>query len=356
MTVLKLLRGAAQVLFFVIVYEALSLLSTALHLMVPGSILGLILVFILLQAGILKLSWIELGAGWLLAEMLLFFIPPAAGIIQYKSLLAADGLQIMLVIVLTSVLVMASAGMLTQLVGRGGKKAVHDEDADRSRIHPGHRSHLLGQQEALQALEAADPVPVRDYASSAVIVILSAFRIPYESYDTGGRWLAAMVGPATVALAVPMHKNAALLKKHALEISAGVAAGWITGTAGALLICRLFHLDVKLADSLMLRATTTPIALAITKIIGGISTLTAVFVLITGILGTMLGPLMIRWIRIRSEVAQGVLMGSSAHTAGTHKAFELGAVPGSIASIAMILSAFISLLLIPLLAGFAAAG
>jgi holin-like protein len=121
-TVLKLLRGAAQVLFFVVVYEALSLLSTALHLMVPGSILGLVLVFILLQAGILKLSWIELGAGWLLAEMLLFFIPPAAGIIQYKSLLAASGLQIMLVIVLTSVLVMASAGMLTQLVGRSRER------------------------------------------------------------------------------------------------------------------------------------------------------------------------------------------------------------------------------------------
>ncbi|CDN44614.1 Membrane protein, putative [Paenibacillus sp. P22] len=188
----------------------------------------------------------------------------------------------------------------------------------------------------------------------AIMAILALCRIPYETYNEGGRWLSAMVGPATVALAVPLHKNAALLKKHALEISAGVAAGWMTGTAAALGICRLFHLDRALADSLLLRATTTPIALAVSGMIGGISTLTAVFVLITGILGTVLGPLVIRWTRIRSEVAQGVLMGSSAHTAGAHKAFELGAVPGSIASVSMLLSAFLSLFLIPLVAGFAA--
>ncbi|ASS64978.1 MULTISPECIES: LrgB family protein [unclassified Paenibacillus] len=189
---------------------------------------------------------------------------------------------------------------------------------------------------------------------AAIMAILALCRIPYETYNEGGRWLSAMVGPATVALAVPLHKNAALLKKHSLEIAAGVAAGWMTGTAAALGICRLFHLDRMLADSLLLRATTTPIALAVSGMIGGISTLTAVFVLITGILGTVLGPLVISWTRIRSEVAQGVLMGSSAHTAGAHKAFELGAVPGSIASVSMLLSAFLSLFLIPLVAGFVA--
>ncbi|ASS64977.1 holin-like protein [Paenibacillus sp. RU4T] len=118
MNIASFLRGTAQMLFFVAVYEAMTLLSSLLSLPVPGSVLGLALVFILLRTGIIKLGWIELGAGWLLAEMLLFFIPPAAGLVQFGPLLAGSGLQILLVILISSVLVMISAGGLAQLAGR----------------------------------------------------------------------------------------------------------------------------------------------------------------------------------------------------------------------------------------------
>ncbi|AJY76748.1 LrgB family protein [Paenibacillus beijingensis] len=182
---------------------------------------------------------------------------------------------------------------------------------------------------------------------AVVICILGFGHIPYSSYDAGGRWLGKMIGPATIALAVPMYKNAAMLKKYALEIVAGVLGGWIIGVASALIISRLLNLDTSLIDSLLLRSTTTPIAIAITNMIGGISTLTAVFVIVTGILGSILGPMMIRAARIRSDVAKGILMGSSAHAAGTHKAFEFGAISGAIASIAMILTAFVSLAFVP---------
>lgn len=119
----NLLRGAAQMLFFVAIYEAMTLLSSALSLHMPGSVLGLALVFILLRTGVIKLGWIELGAGWLLAEMLLFFIPPAAGLIQFGSLLAGSGLQILLVILVSSVIDMISAGGLAQLAGRRRERA-----------------------------------------------------------------------------------------------------------------------------------------------------------------------------------------------------------------------------------------
>lgn len=180
-----------------------------------------------------------------------------------------------------------------------------------------------------------------------IICILGFGNIPYSTYNTGGQWLGKMIGPATIALAVPMYKNAAMLKKYALEIVAGVSGGWIVGVAAALIVSRMLDLDTSLIDSLLLRSTTTPIAIAITNMIGGISTLTAVFVIVTGIIGSVLGPFMIRAARIRSEVAKGILMGSSAHAAGTHKAFEFGAISGAIASIAMILTAFISLALVP---------
>ncbi|MGG4145059.1 LrgB family protein [Paenibacillus algorifonticola] len=185
----------------------------------------------------------------------------------------------------------------------------------------------------------------------AVIIILALGKIPYQNYNEGGHLLSSMVGPATIALAVPMYKNAAIMKKHAFEIITGVLSGWIFGMMAALLFSRSLELSDSLIDSLLLRSTTTPIALVINDMIGGISTLTAIFVLVTGILGTIIGPLVIRVARIRSDIAKGVLMGSSAHSAGAHKAFEFGLVPGSIASIAMIATAFISLALLPWLTG-----
>lgn len=112
----KITLGLVQVLFFVALFWTLNGLSVWLHLKVPGSILGLILVFLLLHFRVIKVEWVELGSKWLVAEMLLFFIPPAAGMMQFKDLLLGSGVQILLVIVVTSILVMVCAGVMTQFV------------------------------------------------------------------------------------------------------------------------------------------------------------------------------------------------------------------------------------------------
>ncbi|AJY77933.1 CidA/LrgA family holin-like protein [Paenibacillus beijingensis] len=110
------LKGVLQVIFFIVVFWLMNGLSELLHLKVPGSILGLVLVFLLLQFKIIKVEWIDLGATWLLAEMLLFFIPPATGLIQFQDLLLQNGLSILLVIVSTTLIVMLAAGILSQLI------------------------------------------------------------------------------------------------------------------------------------------------------------------------------------------------------------------------------------------------
>ncbi|MBU7315754.1 MULTISPECIES: CidA/LrgA family holin-like protein [Paenibacillus] len=109
-------KTLGQVLFFVLVSWLLNGLAALLHLPVPGSILGIILVFVLLQLKIIRIEWIDLGAKWLLAEMLLFFIPAAAGMIQYQSLLRDNGLPIMLVLVSSLIVVMLSAGLVAQAI------------------------------------------------------------------------------------------------------------------------------------------------------------------------------------------------------------------------------------------------
>jgi putative effector of murein hydrolase len=104
-----------------------------------------------------------------------------------------------------------------------------------------------------------------------------------------------------------------------------------------------------MVNSLIPRSVTTPIAMNISQIIGGVPNITAVFVIITGLLGTMLGPMIVKWFRIESEVARGVLLGTGAHGTGTSKAFEFSSLTGTISSISMIVSALLTLGIAPIL-------
>lgn len=180
-----------------------------------------------------------------------------------------------------------------------------------------------------------------------MIAMLLLLRIPYQTYDAGAQWLSSMIGPATVALAVPLYKHWDVLKKNGVVIVASTAIGACIAFVSSALFAKLAHLSPAVVDSLLPRSTTTPIAVAISGFIGGVPNLTAVFVLITGLLGMLIGPLVIRLFRIENEVARGVLFGTGAHAAGTAKAFEFGQISGTVSGIAMLLTAFITLCLAP---------
>ncbi|ANA79909.1 CidA/LrgA family holin-like protein [Paenibacillus glucanolyticus] len=108
---INILKGTLQVAGFMLLSIGMDKLAEWLHLGIPGSILGIAVVFILLEAKILRLEWIELGANWLLAELLLFFIPAAVGIMKYFPMLEAEGLQILVVVLFSTVIVMVSSGL-----------------------------------------------------------------------------------------------------------------------------------------------------------------------------------------------------------------------------------------------------
>ncbi|WP_410512708.1 CidA/LrgA family protein [Paenibacillus sp. BR2-3] len=88
-------------------------LTSLLHLPIPGSIFGMVLLFILLELGVVRLSWVEMGASWLLAELLLFFVPSAVGIMKYVTVLETDGLRVLAVVVIGTFVVMSCSGLLT---------------------------------------------------------------------------------------------------------------------------------------------------------------------------------------------------------------------------------------------------
>lgn len=141
-TMKNMAKGMLQIGFFIIVSLLMNWISSALHLPIPGSILGIFFIFFLLRTKIIKLEWVDLGSKWLLAEMLLFFIPPAAGMIQYKSLLVSSGLRILLVVLCSTVMVMIGAGIVAETITR--KKEKH-RDYRHSQSDSDHRD-LLGYQ------------------------------------------------------------------------------------------------------------------------------------------------------------------------------------------------------------------
>lgn len=129
---MKLLKIILQVAGLYLLLLLGNLLAELLHLPIPGSIVGLVLLFLLLKLNIVKVQWIESGASLLLSQLLLFFIPSAIGVIEYKSLFGIDGLKIIAVIVLSSLVVMACTGLSAEQVTRWKRGKKHESSYSRS--------------------------------------------------------------------------------------------------------------------------------------------------------------------------------------------------------------------------------
>ena len=179
--------------------------------------------------------------------------------------------------------------------------------------------------------------------------LLLGAHISYETYNSGAKWLNIMLQPATIAFAIPLYKYRAVLKKHAMEIIPSVVLGSVIAMLSSAWIAEGLNVDKQLIGSLIPRSVTTPIAMDISQLIGGVPSVTAVIVIMTGILGSILGPFVIQFFKIESEIARGVLFGTSSHAVGTVRAFQFSATTGTVACVSMILAAIITISTVQLL-------
>ncbi len=187
-------------------------------------------------------------------------------------------------------------------------------------------------------------------ATVALVAILILFDIPYETYMEGGDWVAAFLGPAVVALAVPLYKHRELLQKNLVPIAAGIVAGVIAGLVSGTLFTRWLGFTEELILTVLPKSLTTPVAMQVASTIGGIPSLAAVFVMVAGFTGILLGPYLLHLLNIDSPIGRGIGLGASAHGLGTAKAFEYGPEDASMSSVAMTLAAVLGALLSPLAA------
>lgn len=179
-----------------------------------------------------------------------------------------------------------------------------------------------------------------------VIIFLQVSGISLEAYNIGGDAIAMFLAPATTVLAYSIYKQAVLLKKYFIPIAVGCLAGSITSMVSACFLCRIFGLDDKLTASMIPKSVTTPIAMEVSSQLGGIVSVTVAAVVITGILGAMFSPLMIKIFKVRNRIAAGVAIGSCSHAVGTSKAIEIGEIEGAMSGVSIGISGIITVLIV----------
>ncbi|WAH35275.1 LrgB family protein [Alicyclobacillus dauci] len=182
-----------------------------------------------------------------------------------------------------------------------------------------------------------------------LVAVLLITRIPYANYRAGTNIVTYFLQPATVAFAVPLYQNIKLLQRNVVQMLVSILSGVVIAITAAFFLGKLLNVNLTLIKSMVPKSITTPIAMDVSTAIGGNPTLTAVFVIITALTGITIGPLVIRLLHIKTPIARGVLFGTSAHSAGTSKAFEYGAVEGAMSSISMIIAAIVTLFIAPYL-------
>ena len=165
--------------------------------------------------------------------------------------------------------------------------------------------------------------------------VLLLFQIPYESYNEGGSIINMFLAPATSCLAVSVYTRLELLKKNWLPILAGCVVGSLTSMGSVFLLCRLFGLDEAMTYSLLPKSVTTPIAVGIAESHGGISSITVAAVILTGIMGSILAPFLIRIFRVKDSMTAGLAIGACSHAVGTSKAIEIGETEGAMSGLAI---------------------
>ena len=195
----------------------------------------------------------------------------------------------------------------------------------------------------------ANPVVI---TAALIVLLLLATGTGYAAYFEGAQFVHFMLGPATVVLAVPLWRNLALVRKSLLPMAAALLAGSVTAAASAVAIAWAFGAPPDVLASLAPKSATAPIAMELSKSLGGIPALTAVLVVLTGIIGAVIVTPLMNLLKIRNYAARGFAAGVTSHGIGTARAFQVSDIAGTFAGIAMGLNGALTSLLVLLWLAF----
>lgn len=201
--------------------------------------------------------------------------------------------------------------------------------------------------ERLRANPLANPVMV----SVAILVgLLLVTDTPYPAYFDGAQFVHFLLGPATVALAVPLYQQLPKLRRNLLPLLGGLLAGSLIAIVSVVLVAWLLGASGETLRSLAPKSVTIPIAMGVAEKIGGLPSLTAVFVMCTGVIGAVCATPLLNLLRMRDYSVRGFSAGLAAHGIGTARAFQVSEEAGAFAALGMGLNGVLTAILVPLLA------
>ncbi len=211
---------------------------------------------------------------------------------------------------------------------------------------------LAAYQAGVAVYERANRNPLANPVAIAVLIVASAITLidmPYATYFEGAQFVHFLLGTATVALAVPIHRGMKELRGRILPLFAALVAGGATSIAVAVGIAKAMGADDAIVGGFYAKSVTAPIAMGVAERIHASPTLTAVFAVTTGILGAALARFVLDFVRSRAWWQRGFAIGVAAHGIGTARAFSVHPEAGAFASLAMGLHGILGAVLIPLI-------
>ena len=185
-----------------------------------------------------------------------------------------------------------------------------------------------------------------------VIVFLSLVQIPVAEYKKSVQIISYLLLPATVSLAVPLYEQWQTMKKNALAVICGIAAGSLTSMLSVLAVGALLKLDPVLTASMMTKSVTTAIGVEVAAELGGIGSLAGALIVLTGIIGNLSATALCRIAGLSDPIARGVAIGTGSHAVGTAKALQMGPVEGAVSSLSIAVAGVLTAIICPILANF----
>lgn len=182
-----------------------------------------------------------------------------------------------------------------------------------------------------------------------IITVLWLCDIPAQRYLECNSMITFMLGPCVVALGLTLYEQRMTIRENLVPILSGVIVGSVVGIVSVIILCRWFGLDRTMMLSLEPKSVTVPIAMEITKGIGGNTAITAITVALCGLFGGIFGPLIIKLLHIKNPIAVGAAMGSASHGIGTARALEIGALEGAVSGLCIALMGIATAVLVPII-------
>ena len=186
------------------------------------------------------------------------------------------------------------------------------------------------------------------FAIAVDMAVLLSFNIDTKTYQSGAKYVSVLLTPATIALAFPLYEELKTIEKDIVPIALSIIFGVFSSLLTVFVIYKIFLLEKVHFITLMPKSITTAIGIDVSRSMGGIVSITVFTIIFTGIFGAMVSDAVFKIMKIKSDIAKGVALGSASHAIGTAKANNMNELTGAASSMSLVISGILSVIILPL--------